>query len=509
MTDSGSGPTAVPAAPIDALAEVVAPSEAPEQAVLDAVPDQRTGPGHVVPAVPTLPGRGGRGRISDRTLLRYGVRPFLVLADVAAFGIAVAVQGGPLGQDLVLLTVVLGLYASAGLYRSRLSLSALDDLPALVGRALVAAALTSSLALALGSTSATARLFGTATAMAVGVVLLRAVAYNIVRRFRARGWVAHSTLLLGAGQVGGQIATLLLDHPEYGLRPVGFLDNDPLLGPEERPVPLLGGTEALSSVLVEFGVRDVVVAFSSVPGSQMVDIIRTCDRLDVEIFFVPRLFELHNTSREMDQVWGVPLVRLPRAAFRSVSWRLKRVFDVVSSGLALLVLSPVMLALAAAVRLEGGPGVLFRQERVGMDGRPFELLKFRSLRPVDDAESATLWNIKHDDRLGPVGRFIRSTSLDELPQLWNILRGDMTVVGPRPERPAFVEAFSSSYPRYTARHRVPAGLTGWAQIHGLRGDTSIEDRARFDNYYIENWSLWLDLKIVIRTVAVVLTGQGR
>lgn len=477
-------------------------------ATADAGPEQRTTSAPAVPPVPALAGRGGRGRLSDRTLLRYGVRPFLVAADVMAFGVAVAARGGPLGQDLVLLVVVLALYASAGLYRSRLSLSALDDLPALTGRALVAAALTSSLALALGAASQTSRLFGTATLLAVAVVVLRAVAYAVVRRFRARGWVAHPTLLLGAGQVGGQIAALLLAHPSYGLRPVGFLDSDPLLRPDERPVPLLGGTEALPSVLVEFGVRDVVVAFSSVPGSEMVDIIRTCDRLDVEIFFVPRLFELHNTSREMDQVWGVPLVRLRRAAFRTFSWRLKRVFDVVASGLALLVLSPLLAALALAVRLEGGPGVLFRQERVGLDGRPFELLKLRSLRPVDESESATLWSIARDDRLGPVGRFIRSTSLDELPQLWNILRGDMTVVGPRPERPSFVATFSSSHPRYTSRHRVPAGLTGWAQIHGLRGDTSIEDRARFDNYYIENWSLWVDLKIILRTALTVLRRSG-
>lgn len=461
-----------------------------------------------VPSVPTLSGRGGRGRFSDRTLLRFGVRPFLLVADVLAWVLAATSLGGPFGRDVILLTFVIMLYANAGLYRSRLSLSALDDLPPLVGRALVAAALTTSLALVISAGPVESRLFGTAVLLALYVVALRAVAYSVVRRFRARGWVAHPTLVLGAGKVGGQLASLLLEHPSYGLRPVGFLDSDPLLQADERPAPLLGGPESLSSIIVEFGVRDVVVAFGSSPGSHMVDIIRTCDRLDVEIFFVPRLFELHNTSREMDQVWGVPLVRLPRAAFRTVSWRLKRVFDVAASGVALLVLAPVLLVLAAAIRLEGGPGVLFRQERVGVDGRPFELLKFRSMRPADEDESATRWNIALDDRLGPVGRVIRSTSLDELPQLWNILRGDMTVVGPRPERPVFVETFANSYPRYTARHRVPAGLTGWAQIHGLRGDTSIEERARFDNYYIENWSLWADLKIIFRTLAAVLRRTG-
>lgn len=461
-----------------------------------------------VPHVPNLAGRGGHGRLSDRTLLRYGVRPFLLAADLVAWLAVVVSLGGPLGRDVFLLGLVLLLYTNGGLYRSRLSLSALDDLPALVGRALVAAALTTSLALMIDVGPVDARLFGTAAALAVAVVVARAVAYAVVRRFRARGWVSHPTLILGAGRVGGQIAQLLLDHPSYGLRPVGFLDSDPLLRPDQRPAPLLGGPESLASIIVEFGVRDVVVAFGSAPGSQMVDVIRTCDRLDAEIFFVPRLFELHNASREMDQVWGVPLVRLPRAAFRTMSWRLKRVFDVVFAAAALLLLLPVLAAIAGAVRLEGGPGVLFRQERVGLDGRPFELMKFRSLRPVDEQESATLWSVADDDRLGRVGRFLRTTSLDELPQLWNILRGDMTVVGPRPERPAFVADFASSYPRYTARHRVPAGLTGWAQIHGLRGDTSIEDRARFDNYYIENWSLWVDLKIILRTVSSVLRRSG-
>jgi lipopolysaccharide/colanic/teichoic acid biosynthesis glycosyltransferase len=138
----------------------------------------------------------------------------------------------------------------------------------------------------------------------------------------------------------------------------------------------------------------------------------------------------------------------------------------------------------------------------------FSLLKFRSLRPVDETESQTQWNVSHDSRLGPVGRLLRITSLDELPQLWNIIRGDMSLVGPRPERPHFVVQFDGLYRGYSSRHRVPSGLTGWAQVHGLRGDTSIEDRARFDNFYIENWSLWLDLKILLRTAVSVVKSPG-
>jgi exopolysaccharide biosynthesis polyprenyl glycosylphosphotransferase len=251
-----------------------------------------------------------------------------------------------------------------------------------------------------------------------------------------------------------------------------------------------------------------MVAFGAAREAALVDMLRTCDRLDVEVFIVPRLFELHNTTRDSDDVWGIPLMRVRRAAFRSRWWEVKRAIDVAASVAALLALAPLLAVCALGVRVEGGPGVIFKQSRVGLDGRPFQVLKFRSLKPVDEGESRTQWNIAHDKRLGPFGRFLRKSSLDELPQLWNILRGDMSLVGPRPERPHFVDEFSTHIPRYMARHRVPAGLTGWAQVHGLRGDTSIEDRARFDNYYIENWSFWLDVKIILRTVSQVLRRQG-
>lgn len=454
------------------------------------------------------PLRGSRQTLPARTLLRYGVRPFLLLADLLAWFPAVMLAGGATGRDVVLLVVTVCLYSAAGLYRSRLSLSALDDLGALVGRALAAAAITTSVALLLDPGLVDGQLLWRAATFAGFVLVLRCAAYAVVRRFRALGWVEHATLIIGAGRVGGQLAALLLAHKSYGLRPVGFLDSDPLLAPDERVVPLLGDQSSLASIIVEFGVRDVIVAFGAAPESEMVDIIRTCDRLEAEIFFVPRLFELHYTSKDMDEVWGLPLVRLRRPAFRSASWRVKRLVDLVFATAALIALAPLLAAIAVAVRLEGGPGVLFRQQRVGLDGRSFDVLKFRSLRPVDDTESATRWSISHDDRLGRIGRFLRSTSLDELPQLWNILRGDMSLVGPRPERPHFVTEFASTYPRYTARHRVPSGLTGWAQVHGLRGDTSIQDRARFDNYYIENWSLWSDAKILLRTVATVLRRGG-
>lgn len=202
------------------------------------------------------------------------------------------------------------------------------------------------------------------------VVAVRSGAYSLVRRARRRGWTSHPTLVLGAGRVGGMLVDLLLEHPGYGLSPVGFLDDDPYLTPEQCSVPLLGGTDALGAALVAHGITDVVVAFGSIPESHMVEIIRTCDKLQVEIFFIPRLFELQQVGRDVDQVWGIPLLRLRRPAFRAPTWRVKRLLDLVGGAGALVVLAPVLLACALAVRLDGPGSVLFRQERVGLDGRP-------------------------------------------------------------------------------------------------------------------------------------------
>jgi lipopolysaccharide/colanic/teichoic acid biosynthesis glycosyltransferase len=182
----------------------------------------------------------------------------------------------------------------------------------------------------------------------------------------------------------------------------------------------------------------------------------------------------------------------------------KRAIDIAAAGLALLVVSPVLILSALAVLIESGRPLIFKQERIGLDGHPFVIYKLRSMKPSNHQEAQSQWTIAADPRVGPVGRFLRRTSFDELPQLWNIVIGDMSLVGPRPERPGFVVEFTEKHEGYGVRHRVPVGLTGLAQVNGLRGDTSIADRARFDNYYIANWSLWLDAKIMLVTVREML-----
>ncbi|WP_347059024.1 exopolysaccharide biosynthesis polyprenyl glycosylphosphotransferase [Blastococcus sp. HT6-30] len=452
---------------------------------------------------------------------RFGIRPLLIALDLLAGAIGVLALewvGRQVGDDspsrktAAFALIFLLAMAQAGLYRSRLALSVLDDLPALAGRWLVAAAIA-----VLGQMMWSRALWEDYIinwrflwgAMTIGLLtaLLRVVGYAAIRRIRSRRLVSHRTLIIGAGRVGHQVADILREHPEYGLHPVGFLDGNPRIPADPSQLPVMGGPEALTDALRDGRVHNVVVAFSSMRESEMVGLIRTCDRYRCELFVVPRLFELHHVDDDMDTAWGLPLVRLRRSTYRSRAWRMKRLFDVCFAGALLLALAPLMAVLALAVRLDSGPGVLFRQERVGVDGRTFEVLKFRTLRPAG-TEAATTWNIAEDPRLTRVGRLLRQTSLDELPQLLNILRGDMSVVGPRPERPHFVNEFRNAYPSYEARHRVPSGLTGWAQVHGLRGNTSIADRARFDNYYIENWSLWLDTKIILRTVSSVLRGAG-
>lgn len=453
---------------------------------------------------------GGKHRRQPRwtarllDLLRVG--PCLLLGDLVAFLAAGAFTSARPVAGLTTMALVLISYRAGRLYRPRLTLSVLDDLPALVGRAFAVTAVVVAGTMTLPLPPA----FDVFRTVAVGVLLLlvaRGMSYALIREARRRRLIAHRTLVVGDCRVGRSLASHMLHHPEYGLSPVGYLgEASPAAGGSD--VPLLGDVSDLPRVVREQNIAVVILAFVRSPTNRLVACLRTCDRLQCDIFWVPRLFELTSVEAHMDMVWGYPLVRRRREIFTISGHLAKRCFDLVVAGVALVVALPAMLVCALAVRLEGGPGVLFRQERIGVDGRPFTLLKFRSLRPASAEEQQTRWSVAHDGRVGPAGRFLRKSSLDELPQIWNALRGDMSLVGPRPERPLFVARFRDTYPRYADRHRVRGGLTGWAQVHGLRGDTSIADRARFDNQYIENWSLWGDTKIILRTVTALFRHRG-
>jgi exopolysaccharide biosynthesis polyprenyl glycosylphosphotransferase len=333
------------------------------------------------------------------------------------------------------------------------------------------------------------------------------------RRALRRGETGFNTLVIGAGSVGHLIARRLRERPEFGLRPIGFLDKDPLIDEDDEDgLRVLGASWDLEQVVQRYDVEQVVVTFSTAPHAVLLGMIRRCRELGVEVVVVPRLFEEVSNRVEVEHLGGVPLLRAATVDPRGWQFGIKYAVDRIVAALALLLLSPLLGALALAVRLSSPGPILFRQRRVGLDGREFDMLKFRSMRvapPASDREfvpqeGVAPGGVEGDDRRTRVGEIMRRLSLDELPQFVNVLRGDMALVGPRPERTSFVRSFEQHVYRYGDRHRVKSGLTGWAQVQGLRGQTSLADRVEWDNYYIENWSLWLDLKIMLMTVPALL-----
>lgn len=446
------------------------------------------------------------GRIPPEGMLLLGVD--LLLIVLALPWVLRSSEGAAVLAALILVPTI----GALGLYRQRYSFSFLDDLPRLVLAPVIASALAYAVVAIVGFDSPTRVVVHPAfgAAFIAVVVLSRLVTYPLLRALRRRGRWTRPTIIVGGGEVATTLGRYIVAAPETGLRLVGFVDASEMLPEHTLPAPFLGQPRRMSTLLGEHGIDHAIFAFSAMRSSDLVNYIRLCDRAETSMAVVPRLFELAPlpAGGSVDTINGLPLLGLNRAPFHSATWPLKRVLDVAVSSVALVVFSPIMVLIAAWARFTQGPGVLFRQRRVGARGVEFDLLKFRSMKPVDANESDTRWNIKDDDRLTPFGRFIRKTSLDELPQLFNVLRGQMSLVGPRPERPHFVEVFSDADDRYWSRHRVPVGLTGWAQIHGLRGDTSIAERARFDNFYIEHWSLWLDIKIIIATTWSLFKGSG-
>lgn len=432
-----------------------------------------------------------------------------LVVDVFALGVPIIWNTAYLRGLVICALLVIVLFASGGLYRPRLHLSAMDDLPRLVGRQLIAVAAIATV-IALRHDRMAVDGFLRVSAIILLLVLAgRLFTTWTIKAVRSRRWVSYRAVLVGAGHVGVELTRLLDRHPQYGLNVVGFVDTDKSAEAAPRTLPRLGDLDDVKGALTRNQANVLIIADPDVSDTRLTDIMREIMDKNHDVFVVPRLHDFQTQAGVPDHIGAIPVMRIRPPLLSGWQRSLKRTIDVLVSIVGLVLLSPVFALCALAVRLESGPGVFFRQERVGRGGQLFEILKFRSLRPVNEFESQTNWSVATDSRLGPVGKLLRRTSLDEIPQLWNILRGDMTLVGPRPERPFFVEQFSSEYRGYEWRHRVPAGLTGLAQVSGLRGDTPIADRARFDNYYIENWSLWLDFKIVVRTLYEVLAAGGR
>ncbi len=442
-------------------------------------------------------------------LLRRVRAWMLVLpVDAAILLLPVTWEPGQWKATAVTTALFLMFMCSGGRYRARLHLSVLDDLPLPAGRLLIAAAMVATV-IALRHEQQAVVNFLINVAISLGLLVAgRVVTTAIIDRSRRHRVTAHRTVVVGGGRLTADLAEILAKNPRYGLSVVGFVDNDEDCVADEA-IPQLGKLADLETVVRLTRADVVLVSEGGFSERDLLEMVRTPACLPCDLLVVPRMHQFHTQTGLADHIGSIPIMRIRTPSLRGPARMVKRGFDLLVAGALLVLTSPIIALCALGVRIEGGKGVIFRQPRVGRDGVVFECLKLRSMRPASETESSTRWSVASDARLGPVGRILRRTSMDELPQLWNILRGDMTLVGPRPERPHFVHKFSEQFDRYAHRHRVQAGLTGFAQVSGLRGDTSIAERARYDNYYIENWTLWLDIKILLRTFSEILFARGR
>jgi Undecaprenyl-phosphate glucose phosphotransferase len=333
----------------------------------------------------------------------------------------------------------------------------------------------------------------------IGVSVTRLVFRQVLAEVRRRGYNLKTILVIGGGDLGQRVIETVESHRELGFRVTGVLTRRAeKVGTRVAGVPVLAQVADVEQVLDREPVDQVIIALPIEDQSLVKQLMEQLALRTVDVKVVPDLYQYITLCGGFEEFGGLPIINLQSAPLDGWNLVAKRVFDVIFSLVALLLAAPVMLLTALAVKLTSPGPVLYRQERMGLDGRTFHILKFRTMR-IDAEQSGATMASKHDPRRTPIGTLLRRLSIDELPQFFNVLVGDMSLVGPRPERPVFIEEFKRQIPRYHLRHMVKSGITGWAQVNGLRGQTSIQKRIEYDLYYIENWSLMMDLKILTRT----------
>jgi Undecaprenyl-phosphate glucose phosphotransferase len=320
------------------------------------------------------------------------------------------------------------------------------------------------------------------------------------RRWRS-GIGLRRVLIAGSGELGRLVADKIIEHRELGYQIVGFVD-DRATGDRlgYRGLPLLGTIDHTADIAARESVDHLYVALPPEQHVRMIELLDITSRECIDVKVVPDILQVIALRARLEDLDGVPVININEPSLQGVNALVKRAIDIMISAAALLVLAVPIALIAALVRLTSRGPAFFRQERMGLDGKSFSIVKFRSMHDEAEKNTGPVWTQRNDPRVTALGKFLRRSNLDELPQLWNVLRGDMSIVGPRPERPHFVEQFKHRIPQYMLRHKVKAGLTGWAQVNGWRGNTAIDKRIEYDLYYIENWSVRLDLKIMWLTI---------
>jgi exopolysaccharide biosynthesis polyprenyl glycosylphosphotransferase len=313
-------------------------------------------------------------------------------------------------------------------------------------------------------------------------------------------------IVAGANEATERIFSSIFQRPSLGYDIIGYFAERSSDKMNDLGARYLGGEDLIPEFIAENGIPTILISYKFEEHQKIENLVFNCAGINVEILVVPDFFEIMTSRMRIQEIQGIPFIPVKMIPFNIWNQFLKRTFDFSIGTFCFILFLPLLLIISLAIKLTSQGPVLYIQERVGLDGKPFKLLKFRTMNTNAEAISGPVWAKKGDSRITKVGKFLRRFSLDELPQLVNVLKGNMSIVGPRPERPFFVEKFKNSIPKYIDRHRVKTGMTGWAQVNGLRGNSSIEERTKYDVYYVENWSLVFDVKIILKTIRAVLFG---
>lgn len=333
------------------------------------------------------------------------------------------------------------------------------------------------------------------------IVVVRLGIKTALRKIRKGGYNQKHILLIGYSRAAEGYIDRITANPQWGYKIRGILDDNIAAGTRYKGVQVLGTIGNLEYILPENKLDEIAITLSIKEYSKLENIVNECEKSGVHTKFIPDYNNIIPTKPYTEDLLGLPVINIRYVPLTNTfNMIIKRMVDVFGAVCGIILASPVMLVTAVAIKLTSKGPLIFKQERIGYHNKPFKMYKFRSMVVQEDTEEEKGWTTKHDPRVTKVGKIIRKTSIDELPQLFNILRGDMSLVGPRPERPQFVEKFKEEIPRYMVKHQVRPGLTGWAQVNGLRGDTSIEKRIEYDLYYIENWTFGFDIKIMFLTI---------
>ena len=333
------------------------------------------------------------------------------------------------------------------------------------------------------------------------MVLERLIVRGVLRKIRSRGYNVKHILLVGYSRAAEEYINRINANPQWGYVIRGILDDHVPRGTMYKGAKVIGSIDNLNMILPVSHLDEIAVTLSLADYDRLEELVGMCEKSGVHTKFIPDYNSLIPNKPYTEDLNGLPVINIRYVPLsNTINAICKRIVDIIGSLVGIVLLSPVLIIVALIVKFTSKGPIIFKQQRVGLHNKTFNMYKFRTMYVQDEAEEAKAWTTKNDPRVTPVGKFFRKTSIDELPQMFNILKGDMSIVGPRPERPQFVEKFREEIPRYMIKHQVRPGLTGWAQINGYRGDTSIRKRIDYDIYYIENWTMGFDIKIIFLTV---------